>query len=78
MMVIRGTLSAAAHGIPANVPHIFPADRCVWNQTYNGTARQYFVSTAFFFSGAAAAGTVIVDPQLGYIGKSGRFVEIAS
>ena len=80
MMVIRGTLAAAAHGITANTPHLFPADRCVWSQVAGVNRVGYQISTAFFFPGAGTGndGTVIQDAQLGYIGKSGRFVEIAS
>ena len=77
MMVIRGSLAAAHQGIPANVSHIFPADKCVWGQIYNGSATEYQIQGAYFFSGNVNA-VQIQNPQLGYIGKSGRFVEIAS
>ena len=76
MMVIRGNLSAAHQGIPSGETHLFPADKCVWGQIYNGTTRQYEIQGAYFFSGNVTA-VQIQDPQLGYIGKSGRFVEIA-
>lgn len=56
---------------------LYPADRCTWQTVPDGD-RGYAVNNARFFSGAAAAGTVILDPRLGYIGKSGRFVEIAT
>ena len=77
MMVLRGSLAAAHQGIPANESHLFPADKCVWGQIYDGTAREYQIQGAYFFSGNVNA-VQIQNPQLGYIGKSGRFVEIAS
>jgi len=55
---------------------IFPADRCTWRSGPDGD-RGYRVDQAVFFDGVTAGGTPIVDPALGYIGKSGRFVEIA-
>ena len=77
MMVLRGSLAAAHQGIPANQAHLFPADKCVWGQIYDGTAREHQIQGAYFFSGNVNA-VQIQNPQLGYIGKSGRFVEIAS
>ena len=87
MMVIRGMITsqteADAVGIPINETHIFPADRCVWGQTAGPDNRGYLVSTVRFFPGAPITGAasnnhvVIDNAQLGYIGKSGRFVEIA-
>ena len=87
MMVIRGTITttteAAAIGVPANAPHIFPADRCVWTQTAAPNQQGYLIGTVRFFPGAPLTGSastnhVVVDnAQLGYIGKTGRFVEIA-
>ena len=87
MMVIQGTISTQAEadaiGVSINVPHIFPADRCVWTTTPGVNGVGYLVSTVRFFPGAPITGAasnnhvVIGDAQLGYIGKSGRFVEIA-
>ena len=53
---------------------IYPADRCVWTQepVENG----YAIRNVVFYPGNAA-GTNLVSARLGYIGKSGRFVEIA-
>ena len=76
MMVIRGSLAAAHQGIPATQIHLFPADKCVWGQTYDLNVG-YQTQGAYFFSGNQDA-VQIQNPQLGYIGKSGRFVEIAS
>ena len=56
---------------------IFPADRCTWRTGPDG-ARGYRIDQAVFYDGVTAGGTPIADPALGYIGKSGRFVEIAS
>lgn len=55
---------------------IFPADRCTWRVGADG-ARGYRIDQAVFYNGVTAGGTPIADPALGYIGKSGRFVEIA-
>ena len=86
-MVIRGTITSAteagAIGLNANETHIFPADRCIWSQTPGPDSRGYLIGTTRFFPGAPLTGSssnnhVVVDnAQLGYIGKSGRFVEIA-
>jgi len=54
---------------------IYPADRCTWRTTYQPT-HGYQVYDATFF-GLGTSGTSITSPSLGYIGKSGRFVEIA-
>ena len=82
MMVIQGTI-----GTDTN--RIYPADRCFWSQTSNTTANGistgYSIDTAFFLPGASVAiggqgaATIheITNPRLGYIGKSGRFVEMA-
>ena len=75
MMVIRGSLATAYEGIPATQVHNFPADRCVWSQSYNANERSYTITGARFF-GTAAPAAVISNAELGYIGKSGRFVPI--
>jgi len=56
--------------------HLYPADRCTWRQTYDDVTNQYLIYDATFYPGNAA-GITIDEAQLGYIGKSGRFVEIA-
>ena len=81
MMVIRGSLATAFQGIPATQVHNFPADRCVWSQSYVGTENAYRITGARFFGhgGGATnppAAAVIQNAELGYIGKSGRFVPI--
>ena len=79
MMVIQGQLTAAHGSIAANTTYLFPADRCAWVQETNresGTPVGYNISTADFIPGNGAA-LEISDPLLGFIGKSGRFVEIA-
>ena len=73
MMVIMG--SSTAHGGTART-QVHPADRCVWTQT-NASAGGYAIADAVFFPGNAGEIT-ITSPRLGFIGKSGRFVEIAS
>ena len=53
---------------------IYPADRCTWKQFQ--LERGYGIGSVEFYPGNATA-IDIVAAQLGYIGKSGRFVEIA-
>ena len=77
MMVIQGRVGVNTHGITAGVDHIFPADRCVWSQTAGPNNDGYVIGTTFFFPGDTSTATVITQARLGYIGKSGRFVEIA-
>ena len=75
MMVIRGSLAAAFEGIVETQIHNFPADRCVWSQSYNATQNQYQITGARFF-GNGTTSAAIQNAELGYIGKSGRFVPI--
>ena len=53
---------------------VYPADRCRWNSSYNGN--NYVVHEATFYPGGGT-GQALINPRLGFIGKSGRFVEIA-
>lgn len=55
--------------------YIWPADRCRWRvaQDING----YEIHNAQFYPGNAAP-VNIANAELGYIGKSGRFVKIAN
>ena len=54
---------------------IFPADRCTWTQEANPDGG-YAITNAAFWAGDGSS-QIIQNPKLGYIGKSGRFVEIA-
>ena len=75
MMVIRSGTNG----------NIFPADRCTWAQSVqpDGTSN-YSIENAVFYPGASVDGVLgltspathvtIGNPELGYIGKSGRFV----
>ncbi len=56
---------------------ILPADRCTWHQI-TGVNGGYAIAQAEFFAGDSSSGKPINKPRLGFIGKSGRFVEIAS
>ena len=56
---------------------IYPADRCTWIQGYETATSQYVIDSARFFDGSNPTGTILHRARLGYIGKSGRFVEIA-
>ena len=63
--------------IPTSERHIFPADRCTWTQLDNPNGG-YEIDDATFWDGNSSLGTAIDNPRLGFIGKSGRFVQIAS
>ena len=57
---------------------IWPADRCTWQSTYSSTTDQYEISSPLFYNGSSATGVSLgTAVQLGYIGKSGRFVGIS-
>lgn len=89
MMVIRGNLSQSESrqvfddaGLSAQTGVIFPADRCVFTIVTNASGG-YTISQAAFH-GFSDPGTTnrdraysIANPELGFIGKSGRFVQIA-
>jgi hypothetical protein len=76
MMVIRGTVAAntLANNLVGDILHL-PADRCAWTLSA-ASGGGYQVDKAFFMS--ATANVLISSPTLGYIGKSGRFVEMAA
>ena len=93
MMVLRGAPAGdiGVNNVPgtdittANIT-IWPADRCTWTQVNPTTSNgSYSITNAFFWPGAsvATAGVTnadavsIPDATLGFIGKTGRFVEIA-
>ena len=86
MMVIRGTVSGTftGAGFADGDTRIFPADRCVWEQiddTVGGYSIQNveFVGLTHTPGGTPTTGRYVplTDASLGFIGKSGRFVEIA-
>ena len=57
---------------------IYPADRCTWTERYDEARQQYIIlSPQFYGLGASATNLDDSDTQLGYIGKSGRFVGIS-
>ena len=65
--------------VPAGQSRYFPADRCSFRTTYNATAGQYEISDAYFYPGTSTAvdlSTTNTTSHLGFIGKSGRFVEM--
>ena len=84
MMVIRGTVGPEGN---ANrlFNHIFPADRCTWQQIDDASGRgygitdvRYYPGTTSTLGGESAPVHTIADAELGFIGKSGRFVEITT
>ena len=59
----------------------YPADRCVWQTSQIPNRNGYEVHDVVFYTGATNATNAPVtiqldDAELGYIGKSGRFVKI--
>ena len=81
MMVIRGdldqterralfddnTLTGGATGV------IFPADRCTWTYSaYDDATNTYVVADAAVIGSTKSY--LITNAELGFIGKSGRFV----
>ena len=74
MMVIRGD-STVGEGAAAitQVGRIHPADRCIWTQSQETGTSNYVIANAFFVAGNATY-NAIANPELGYIGKTGRFV----
>ena len=83
MMVIQGVISGIS---PAT--KIIPAENCTWEEV--SVAGGYRIDNVEFYDGsrtnqvAAAGGQVIpvprqiVNPILGYVGKSGRFVAMSN
>lgn len=61
---------------PGGYDVLYPADRCVWSQHQHDSGRGYYIGNAFFYPGNAAREQINL-PELGYVGKSGRFVKIA-
>ena len=55
---------------------IYPADMCTWYTSVRAEGG-YEIHNAQFWNGASTTPTHIPFPELGYIGKSGRFVKIA-
>ena len=81
MMVIKvRTGGTAVHNVQPNSTGIYPADRCSWMQVPE--TRGYSIDRVFFYTGNAAAVQLdpdgIVSIELGFIGKSGRFVAITN
>ena len=85
MMVIRGTVDTTITqaGFASGDTRIFPADRCVWEQVDDATGG-YSITNASFVGLTHTPGAtpaqgryiLLTDAQLGFIGKSGRFVAI--
>ena len=77
MMVIQGTVPTNTFGThAATVVFHLPADRCVWTQTVPTDGRGYDIVNAHVIT--ATANVAISNAELGYIGKSGRFVKITA
>ena len=77
MMVIKGTVAANTFGTHlATVVFNMPATHCTWAQVTNSTGG-YDINNAVFVHGEGTE-TAIVNPELGFIGKSGRFVQITA
>ena len=73
MMAIR------QRGTTTTVGTIYPADRCSWVQTYDGGTEgigHYEINGGMFYPGNAGAVALGDNIELGFVGKSGRFVPI--
>lgn len=75
MMVIKGTIGITANGFTAGVQYNLPAEDCVW-VTADATGGGYELTSGRFIKGSIDF--VIVNPVLGVIGKTGRFVAITN
>ena len=62
--------------VPDEETFIYPADRCTWH-VQEAEGGGYEIVSAQFWNGASTTPTDIPFARLGFIGKSGRFVEIA-
>ena len=62
--------------VSSTTRHIYPADRCSWDQ-FTREGGGYQIDNAIFYDGVSSALIRILEPELGFIGKSGRFVQIA-
>ena len=90
MMVLRATTASGGNitGAPtayANAATVFiwPADRCTWTQEVGTGGIGYDIANALFWPGVGLNGGTpdalpLVNPELGFIGKSGRFVKITT
>ena len=84
MLKVTNNGATAAFGgfsINRGASALFPADRCVWDFNYNQATVMYEIDNARFYDGATSGGERLdgnaASIALGFIGKSGRFVEIA-
>ena len=70
--------------IGTKVGVLWPADKCSF-ESDNLTAGGYAITNAAFYPGtsvviggeSASAEHTVLNPELGYLGKSGRFVQLA-
>ena len=56
---------------------IYPADRCTWSERYSDARQQYIILSPTFYTATGTSSLNDSEAQLGYIGKSGRFVGIS-
>ena len=90
MMVIQGRLSlaAAAQGVDYNTTtdYIFPAAMCSWTQAVGADGVGYDITNVRFWPGSAVNLTGVQNAdalpfataELGFIGKTGRFVKMTT
>ena len=90
MMVIQGAVATATSGADLAIGdiRIFPADRCIWSQIdtvdsdSNPTGGYSIENAAFVGLTHTTAGNGeyirLTSAQLGFVGKSGRFVPISN
>ena len=69
MYVIKGTIGVGAETL-------YPAENCTFNTAETTDNKAYEVTAASFHDAAAGSTSVITNPVLGVISKTGRFTPI--
>ena len=69
MYVIKGTIGAGSETL-------YPAENCTFNTGATTDNKAYEVTSAKFHDAAAGTTSVITNPVLGIISKTGRFTPI--
>lgn len=55
---------------------IYPADSCIWKEADATSGYGYTINTVKYYG--TGTEVTVTTPVLGFIGKSGRFVQISS
>jgi hypothetical protein len=71
MYVIKGIIGAGSETL-------YPAENCTFNTVETSDNKAYEVSSASFHDAATGVVSVITNPVLGVISKTGRFTPITN